>query len=221
MSLAMALYNHHGIVMSADKMCTVTYPNNNGDLVTINKPPTEQKLFIIEDKYGLSYTGTSSIGGVPLSALLEEYFFQNIIKELNPNDWLLKLAVYFQSLLPEKGNIIFIMCGYYNNKQFVITTNTSNPKITDVAGNPRILYSGEQQFVDILINSKIINYEYQKFTMQDSVDFLCFINRTIAGMMYWGQYLPTVSYDCDILAIYPNKSHWVQRDPLHKTHWGI
>lgn len=214
MSLAMTLYNHHGIIMCADKMITSTYKDDDNRNITIDMPPTEQKLFLIEDKYGLSYTGTASINNVPVSALLEKYFRENIIGESEPNFWLFMMAQYFKSQLADTGNIVFIMCGYFENKQIVMTTNTKNPQVITQNGKPKIIYSGETDFADIIINNKAVSFEYAKFTMQDSVNLLYFINNTVANMMYWGQYLPTVSKECDVLAIYPNKSHWVQHETL-------
>lgn len=223
MSLALALYNHHGIIMSADKIRTSSFKKKDGTLTTINLPPTDQKLFLIENKYGLSYTGTSSINQAPLSALLERYFLDNIIGEDYPDTWLLNLANYFHPLLSNDENIVFILCGYYKNKQFVISTNTSSPNINtfNTSHDSSIVYSGESNIVASLINSKEIAYDYNCFTMQDSVDFLYFLNRTVADMMYFGQYLPTVSKECDILAIYPTNSYWVLHDSLSTLHLDV
>lgn len=219
MSLAMAFQTYEGIIMSADKMIISTYEDSNKMLKTIGMPPTKQKLFLIEEKYGLSYTGTSSINAIPLSVLLQEYFIKNPIGTSAPDEWLLKLAIYFQNKLSNGKNIIFIMCGYYNNEQFTISTNTLDSSISKYDKNPRITYSGENEFVEWIINNKIAPFEYSKFTMQDATDLLCFINKTIYNLMYYGQHEITVSRECDVLAIYPNKSHWVKHETLKILHF--
>lgn len=212
MSLATAFYNHHGIVMCADKLVNAT---------VFAEPPyqlhqsnTEQKLFLVENKYGLSYTGTASINSVPTSAIIEEYLSSNKIEDNQPKDWLLQLANGFKSRLSETENIVFILCGYFKGKKFIITTNTKEPNVESIKALSGILYSGENKFVDYLINSKLIAFDYSKFTMQDSINFLRFLNNTVSGLMYFGQILPTVSNDCDILAIYPNETHWIHHDAL-------
>ncbi len=220
MSLAIALHNYHGIVMLADKMMTSTF-EKDGNMETINLPPTDQKLFLIENKYGLSYTGTASINGIPISALLKQYFLDNIIGKSNPISWLLNLANHFHNLLSDNQNIIFIMCGYYNGGKFVINTNTSSPQINFSDTNHPLVYSGESDILTQIININKISYEFPKFTIQDSIDFLYFLNRTVAGMMYFGQYLPTVSKECDILTISPIDSHWVLHNPLNSPRLGI
>lgn len=218
MSLAMALYNHHGIVMSADKLITSTIKDGEKE-IQYTRPSTEQKLFLIEEKYGLSCTGTASINGIPISAILEKYFVENSIQNLDIDTWLLNLANHFHAQLDgTTNNIIFIICGYQNNHRIIASTNTLKPSITLFTSEASLTYSGENQFVDLLINSPIIPFEYSKFTMQDSVDFLCFLNETVANLMHFGQYSPTVSKECDILAIYPNKSYWVRHETLHIPH---
>ena len=67
MSLAIALYNHHGIVMSADRLVNATVKGKG-----LHQSFTEQKLFLVDGKYGLSYTGTASINNIPTSALIND-----------------------------------------------------------------------------------------------------------------------------------------------------
>lgn len=204
MSLATTLYNYHGIVMCADKLV-----NNTIDTRTYHGSFTEQKLFLIEGKYGLSYTGTSSVNNIPLSALLEEYFLENKIDNQNPSKWLLKLATHFHNELPEGRNIIFIFCGYYNNKKFILNTNTKNPHVNSTDKQHGLTYSGETKFLECITKSDTVAFEFIKFTIQDAVNFLRFLNETVANMMYYGQYLQTVSKECDILVIQPSNTHWV------------
>ena len=110
------------------------------------------------------------------------------------------------------------MCGYYNNEQFVISTNTLKPHINKHDKHLGITYSGENKFAEWIINNEIAPFEYSKFTMQDATNLLCFINKTISGLMYYGQHEITVSRECDVLAIYPNKAHWVKHETLKILH---
>lgn len=213
MSLATSFYNHHGIIMCADKLV-------NANIFTdppyeLHQSHTEQKLFLIENKYGLSYTGTASIKNVPTSAIIEEYLLSNKIENNHPKNWLYQIANNFKSKLSETQNIIFILCGYIKGQQFVMSASTQEPNVEFASSSSGILYSGESKFIDHLICSKLIAFDYEKFTMQDSINFLRFLNNTVAGLMYFGQVLPTVSKDCDILAIYPNETYWVTHDSLH------
>lgn len=204
MSLAVALYNHHGIVMCADKLVNTKIEDQ-----MIHLSFTEQKIFLVEGKYGLTYTGNASIGTVPVSAVLKNYFRTNEIGESDPYNWLLNLAIYFNNQMPEDSNIIFIFCGYYNNKQFVITTNTSAPEITTMNDSSGLLRSGEVEFAAHITDSPLISFDYEKFTIQDAIYFTKFLNETVATMMNYGIYFPTVSKECDILVIQPNDIHWV------------
>lgn len=214
MSLCITFYNAHGIIMSADNMVCSTIEKDNAPY-TYQSSETEQKLFLIENKYGLSYPGTSSIGSTTISAFLAEYINSHPVLENPPMDWLLDLAQKCNELLESSKNIVFILAGYYHSERFVVTTNTKEPKLNFQTDKSGLLYSGESKFVSHLINSNIIAFEYSKFTLQDAADFLRFLNKTISGLMRYGQYLPTVSSTCDTLAILPNESYWLEHLTLH------
>lgn len=213
MSLTMAFYNARGIIMSADNMICAT-TTKNGSFFKYQSSQTEQKLFLIEDKYGLSYSGTAYVGSMPLSDFLVDFVSQNPICAQNPDDWLLDLAQGFNEFYTDNENIIFTLCGYYQGKRMVITTNTTSPKIS-YNFDEGIVYSGEIDFVKMLLKTDIVNFNYSTFTLQDAADFLRFLNKTVASIMKFGQYFPTVSESCDILAILPDKSYWLNHAEIH------
>lgn len=214
MSLCITFYNSHGVIMSADNMICSTIEKGHSPY-TYQGSTTEQKLFLIENKYGLTYSGTSSIGSTPASAFLEEYINSHPVLENSPNEWLFDLAHKCNELLEPSQNIIYILAGYYNSERFVVTTNTKEPKLDFQTNESGLLYSGETEFISHLINSDIIAFDYSKFTLQDGADFLRFLNKTVSGLMRYGQYLPTVSDTCDVLAILPNETHWLEHLTLH------
>ena len=155
MSLTMALYNHHGVVMCADKLINTTV---NG--ATMHGSFTEQKLFLVENKYGLSYAGTASIDSIPVSALIEDYLSQNQMNDLNPSEWLLQMAYYFHDKLSDNQNIVFIFCGYYNNEKFVLDTNTLTPKVNSANKAHGLIRSGEVYFAAHITDSKLVAFDY-------------------------------------------------------------
>lgn len=214
MSLCITFYNSHGIIMSADHMICSTIEKNNAPY-TYQGSKTEQKLFLIENKYGLTYSGVSNIYSTSTSAFLEEYINLHPILEGSPSDWLLDLAQKCKESLNSSGNMIFILAGYYCSKRFIVTTNTREPKLNFQTDKSGLLYSGENEFLSHLINSDIVTFKYSKFTLQDAADFLRFLTQTVAGLMHYGQYLPTVSKTCDVLALRPNETHWLERLTLH------
>ncbi len=214
MSLALAFYNHHGIIMCADKLITATY-NRSGINYEIHQSSTEDKLFLIENQYGLSYAGTASIDNGPISAVIEKYIKLNPLADEDPLNWLLILATYFKNKMKESDNTIFTLCGYYHGERIMISSNTKNPEINIYSGTAGITYSGENDYVSHLISSDLVHFDYTKFTMQDSIDFLRFVVSTVSGLMRFGQCLQTVSDECNILAIHPNEAYWVQHSILH------
>lgn len=199
--------------MSADNMITSTI-TKDGVPYHFQSSQTEQKLFLIENKYGLSYTGTSSVDGVPLSSILEMYIKDNPINDMNPKEWLFKLAEYTKNLLKPSQNVIYMLAGYYQSEQLLMSNSTNIPLVNISNDSSGLLYSGESKLLSLIINSSIIEFEYGIFTLQDAADFLRFLNKTVSGLMHFGQYLPTVSENCDLLAILPNEAYWLSRLPL-------
>jgi len=52
-----------------------------------------------------------------------------------------------------------------------------------------------------IIKSKLITFDFDKFTIKASKEFLEFLISTVSGIMNFGQYFPTVSRECDSLII--------------------
>lgn len=200
--------------MSADNMVCSTIEKDSSPY-TYQSTKTEQKLFLIENKFGFSYSGVSNVGSSSFSAFLEGYIATHPILEVHPSEWLLDLAQKCNNILEPYQNMVLIIAGYYHSERFVATTNTTEPKLNFQTNNSGLLYSGESEFISHLINSDIIAFEYSKFTLQDGADFLRFLNKTVSGLMRYGQYLPTVSDTCDILALLPNESYWLEHLTLH------
>lgn len=217
MSVAMSLYNKNGIVMCADKLIKANLIKEDNTSIEYTQTKTEQKLFLIEDRYGLSYTGTSSLENTTTSALIKEYISKNKIKDEDPQNWLLRLTQHFSLNIPKDGNIVFIMCGYYNNNQIILSSNTNESEnvISHSSEISTVLFSGEIYFIEYITNNKLAPLDFSKFTMQDSIDFLVFANETIANLMNFGQFHPTVSKECDILVIDSDNARWIKHILLH------
>ena len=148
--------------------------------------------------------------------MIEDYISSNALKNAHPTDWLANLVSYFQRNIHNGEHIVFTLCGYYLGEKNILTTNTSVPNnirsITEKAG---LLYSGETILLSHLVNSDLAAFDYAKFTMQDSIDFLRFLIKTVSGLMHFGQMIPTVSYDCDVLALFSNEACWIEHSELH------
>ena len=64
MSLALVLYNAHGLVVAADRCITTTINNN-----TFNRTMADRKLFLSPEGYAFTYVGNASMQGKPMSAV--------------------------------------------------------------------------------------------------------------------------------------------------------
>ena len=85
----------------------------------------------------------------------------------------------------------------------------------DVDDHSAVAYSGENEIMNVLINSKQFAYDYAKFPMQDAIDFVKFMTKTVSGLQRFQQRIQTVSEECDIFHITPYTSRWISNQFLH------
>ena len=215
MSVAISFYNSHGIVMSADRRIISNVDRSCGTIESIVLTDTEQKLFHLSDQCGLSITGSFSIGGTPISSVINTYIRKNDIEKIKPSEYLLKLAKYIKERQDNTSdNCILILSGYRNTFPYILSCNTLNPDIkTHLNNNAQccVTYSGESDYLNLLLNSDDFVYDYAKYSLQDAVEFSAFMIRTVANLQKYQQKIQTVSEDCDILCITPYRSFWVNQ----------
>ena len=219
MSLAICFYNSHGIIMSADKRIVSAINRLNGITESIVVTDAEQKLFKLSDQCGLSVTGSFSFSGVPVSSILTNYIKLHNVNMVKPEQYLLQLARYILSLHDvESDNCILMLAGYRNTIPFIISTGTKEINIVNhINSNDHsaVAYSGENEIMNVLINSKQFAYDYAKFPMQDAIDFVKFMTKTVSGLQRFQQRIQTVSEECDIFHITPYTSRWISNQFLH------
>lgn len=215
MSVAISFYNSHGIVMSADRRIVSKINRSSGIIESIVLTDTEQKLFQLSNQCGLSITGSFSIGGIPISSLINAYIKKNDIEKIKPSEYILKLAQYIRERQDDSSdNCILILSGYRNTLPYILSCNTLNSNITNHIGDNSkcsVTYSGESEILNILLNSNGFAYDYAKYSLQDAVEFSEFIIKTVAGLQKYQQKIQTVSEECDILCITPYRSLWANQ----------
>lgn len=211
MSLAISFYNSHGITMSADRRIVTTVNRPTGIKESFVLTDTEQKLFQLSEQCGLSITGSFSFNEIPLSSIINSYILSHDVEQVQPAEYLLSLAEYIKKLHnSDCDNCILILSGYRNTNPFILSSNTLNPSVHQhIEQGPTITYSGENNLLGILLNSEGFAYDYSGYTLQDSINFSKFMIRTVANLQKYQQTIQTVSEDCDVLCITPNKSQWI------------
>ena len=220
MSLTLAMYNAYGIVLSADRRITLTI--NRTDTLRESVPGTdfEQKIFLLKNGYGLSYSGTSSsfIAGpdgltrkIPLSVILQNYLGQIKPDKFSPETLFKMVLEHIKSFCSEEDNTIFFLGGFHQGLPFVFTANTKDAEINFLLSENHtsgLSYAGASDTLSPLLNTPGFVYDYQSYNIPDMVHFSSFLIQTVSKLQHYQLRINNVSEESDILVITSDKSYW-------------
>lgn len=217
MSLIMSFETYEGIVMTADRMATVTFYNNNFKTTeSFCKTQNAHKIFMMKNGYGISFCGDSSFG----HTLLEEYVDNHIclqdFKDLFPES----VGRQILSMVKEKFNnakIIFLMCGYHEGVSFTIEIDTDKNEVYEYpeSSKNKVVRYGEVEIANAVLDEKFY-YGYSTYRLQDGIELLNFTNFISARYQEFQECIQTISEDCDVLILKPDGTHeWLSRQELH------
>lgn len=217
MSLIMSFETYEGIVMTADRMATVSFYNENFKTTeSFCKTKNAHKIFVMKNGYGISFCDASSFN----NNLLEEYVTNQIclydFDDLSPG-FIGNQILHMLKKQYNGAKIISIMCGYYNNNSFTIEIDTSKEKIykyPDSSKNKVVRY-GETDIANAVLDEKFY-YGYSTYRLQDGIELLKFTNFVSAKYQEFQENLQTISEDCDILILKPDRTYeWLSKKTLH------
>ena len=218
MSLIMSFETYEGIVMTADRMSTISVQNEKLHTTeSFTKTINAHKLFLTKDCYGLSYCGDSSCRNELLEAFLSnkicKYDFRNFTPEKIGRKILNSLKQWNNSC-----NVILLLCGYFKGESFAIEINTEKNETYTYPNSSKckVIRYGDTQIADALLDKGKFYYGYGTYRLQDGIDLLKMTTYTTAKYQYFQENLQTVSKECDILVLFPNKKHiWLSKQTLH------
>ena len=202
MSLAIVLSNPYGIVMSADRRLTTTISdeqtNSTESFVLTDH---EQKIFLTKSGHGITYTGASGLENQTRTSC-------TIKRCLSIED---ELRLLKQELLAIAGkrNVVLIGAAISNGNRIVLSTSLVSEAITELTnenGNC-LAFSGESEILIKLTD--MFPVEHNAFPLQESINYLRFLTRSVAGVQHYAQINQTVSEECDILVIQNIGAQWI------------
>lgn len=209
MSLAITLANPYGIVMSADRRLTTTVTHSKTEEIeSFLLTEHEQKLFLTKAGHGISYTGASSLEeGKSTSCIINKTLVQ-LGENLSLEDEILSIKKKLQSF-SNGQNVILIGAAICNEKNYVLSSSLIANEITELTdkdGNC-LAFSGESEIVIKLMD--MLPVDRNAFPLQESINYLRFLTRSVAGLQHYAQISQTVSEDCDILVIRDSGAQWI------------
>ena len=207
MSLAIALANQHGIVMSADKRVTLTVTNTeSGESDSFVATDNEQKIFVTKSGHGIAYAGNSVLkDGSCTSEIIETK-----IRDMQPKKIKEELYVIMNELMEhdKEATVFLIIAGIEDSKRHIYSMNSiANTIIENTDANGLgYTYLGEPKLASEIID--MVKHDRNNLPLQDIINYLRFVNYTIAKIQYYGTTNQTVSEDCNILVIRNDTTTW-------------
>lgn len=211
MSLVMAIANQNGIVVSADRRLTETHFYKDHENIVTHKNHY-RKLFVTNRGHAIASTGTAifqdgtsvkdiickaieTLNSKPLSIDEEFRFLKGeLIKHSEPNN-----------------NIVLVMAGIENNQNVVMIENVKTSKFRNrVQDQDAFISAGDNKLVSSMYSFS--NIDLSKFSVEQTVQYLEFINEITARLQKFSQNPQTVSEQCDILVI--QKATFIGRTSL-------
>ncbi len=210
MSLAMVLANQHGIVMSADKRLTLTVTNiKNNESDSFVATDNEQKIFVTKTGHGIAYVGNSVLKD---NACTSEVILETIRNMPSTHTALKEEIRYVMDKIvrhDDNAVVFTAIAGIENGKRHVFVLDSISNIIkedTDALGNG-YTYLGESKLASEIVN--MVKHDHANLPLQDTINYLRFVNSTIAKIQYYGKINQTVSENCNILVIRNDGTTWV------------
>lgn len=209
MSLAITLANPYGIVMSADRRLTTTVTDEKTkEKESFVLTEHEQKIFLTNSGHGITYTGASSFENGEKTSCIIRNFLAGLAPTLTIEEELRSIKERLQSVAG-KRNVVLIGAAIVNNHRCVFSASLISDELTNhiPGGRHCLVFSGESNTVQKLTDMFSVNYS--AFPLQESVNYLRFLTRSVAGLQHYAEMNQTVSEGCDILVIRDSGAQWI------------
>jgi hypothetical protein len=235
MSLVITVFVPEGIVIAGDSRLSVTYPTKDEStqkefLHTITASDSNDKVFLVKDKFGLGTFGAADIKGMPVAGFINR-FVEEKVSDTTEVDQIPQLLLDFFGQQYNFPNVSFYVVGYkiesgvsVQHVYFLnIATKTTNR--INTAGNPfGANWGGEIEVMSRLLSPvkfkqgdqwnelEAAPILFNFFTLQDAIDFAIYAVRTTIESFRFQRRPKTVGGAIDILVLKPGeKPFWVAK----------
>ena len=239
MSLLITMYVPEGIVLSGDSRLTVNWSekNNKGQEInySVNGSDNYNKIFNIQNKFGLGSFGTADIKGIPVSGFINEFIEEKIQENTEINEIPPKLHEFFGQKY-NYPDVNFYLSGYKTENgisipyvYFISIGNKSDSRININGGNITFgaNWGGEIEILQRLIQdvkiktgnewheAKAAPILYNFITLQDAIDFCEYGIKTTIETLRFQKRAKTVGGAIDTLIIRPKEgAEWIRKKEL-------
>jgi hypothetical protein len=235
MSLVVTVFVPEGIVIAGDSRLSLTYPTKDEAtqkefLHTITASDSNDKVFLVKDKFGLGTFGAADIKGMPIAGFINR-FVEEKVTDATEVDQIPQLLLDFFGQPYNFPAVSFYVAGYKIenavSNQHVYFLNVASKqmnRVNTVANPSGANWGGEIEVMSRLLSPVKLKQgdqwnelnaaplPFNFFTLQDAIDFSVYAVRTTIESFRFQQRLKTVGGAIDILLLKPGeKPFWVAK----------
>ncbi len=235
MSLVITVFVPEGIVIAGDSRLSLTYSTKDEKTQkeffhTITASDSNDKVFLVKDKFGLGTFGTADIKGMPIAGFINR-FVEEKVTDTTEVDQIPQLLLDFFGQPYGFPDVSFYVAGYKiengMSTEHVHFLNVASKEINRIntSENPcGANWGGEIEMMSRLLSPvklkqgdqwnelKAAPLPFNFFTLQDAIDFAIYAVRTTIESIRFQQRPKTVGGAIDILVLKAGeKPFWVAK----------
>lgn len=244
MSFIVTLYVPEGLVMAADSRLTINMqqklPDGNSIIQSFLASDSNQKLYLLDQRFGLSICGDAAINNIPLAGFINTFVEEKITPTTDITEVAESFAKYFAEV-GNKPNITFHLTGYRIEAgisvPYVYVGHVQTGQIqraNSAAGASGAVsygcsWGGDSDiFARLMLPAKVRNSQgewdelphhdvlYNFFTLQDAIDFSVYAIQTTIQTIRFKVRPKTVGGPIDVLVLKPGETpQWIQKKAYH------
>lgn len=205
MSLVLAISNCNGIAISADRRVTQDPVDGKSALLLTDN---ERKIFITKSGHAIANVGSHVLRNMKSSSSLIKDIIEQMSPDISLSDELLTLKQAFIENAYDDAYIVLIGAGIDNGQQVILSMNIKDEYSTAQTNTfgYGAYFRGDDKELKELLGLFPIDVSY--YPMQESVEYIKFLNRTIAGLQKYSKHLQSISEECDVLIIDKYGTRW-------------
>lgn len=235
MSLVLTVFVPEGIVIAGDSRLSLTYSTKEEQSQKeyhhiITASDSNDKIFLIHDKFGLGIFGAADIKGMPIAGFINRFIEEKVTSSTEINQ-IPQLLLDFFGQPYNFPAIVFYIAGYKiengvsTQQVYILNVATKQINQVNTLENPfGANWGGETEVMSRLLSPVKLKQgdqwkelqgaplPFNFFTLQDAIDFAIYAVRTTIESFRFQQRPKTVGGAIDILVLKPGeRPFWVAK----------
>lgn len=235
MSLVVTVFVPEGIVIAGDSRLSLTYPTKDQAtqkefLQTITASDSNDKIFLVKDRFGLGTFGAADIQGMPIAGFINR-FVEEKVTDATEIDQIPQLLLEFFGEPYKFPDVSFYIAGFKvengvssQHIHFLNIASKTTNRINTAQNRFGANWGGEIEIMSRLLSPIKLKQgdswsdlnaaplPFNIFTLQDAIDFSIYAVRATIESFRFQQRPKTVGGAIDILVLKPGeKPFWVAK----------